>query len=124
MFRKTLIGLIAIVGLLVLPVSGQEYGVNYARNAYHITTNTTNTPVSQTARLATLVIQVSNAGTSWVLQVKTKEGTPKILYNWVTATGVGNFNVALDVGVLMTSGIDIVTSGTTPGVADVFIAYR
>lgn len=90
--------------------------------SYHLTTNTTNTPWPGTARVLSLIVTVTTAGTSWVITVKNKEGTPKVLYNATAA--VGTFVLALtdSGGVDMDGGVDIVTSGTTPGVADVFIS--
>lgn len=121
---KSIIAVAALFALSVGSVNSQEYGINWGRKAFHVTTNTTNNVVAVTARLQTLVIQVSGAGTAWVITVQNKEGTPKILYQYLTAQGVGTFTVPLPVGVLMTSGIDVITTGTTPGVADVFVTYR
>jgi len=89
--------------------------------AYHITSNTTNTVTSTTAYLTQLVICVTGAGTSWTIQVKNKEATAKVIYQATAA--VGTYVYSMGGLILMTSGIDIVTSGTTAGTADVFVTY-
>jgi len=89
--------------------------------AYHITSNTTNTVTSTTAYLTQLVVCVSGAGTSWTIKVQNKEATPKIVYSATAA--VGTYVYSMGGLTLMTNGIDIVTSGTTAGTADVFVTY-
>ena len=66
---------------------------------------------------------MSNAGSAWTITIRSKEATPKILY---TATAVvGSFTpVDVQVPIGVTSGIDIITAGTTPGVADIWITYQ
>jgi hypothetical protein len=89
--------------------------------AYRITSNTTNTVTSSDAYLTQLVVCVTGAGTSWTIKVQNKEATPKIVYSATAA--VGTYVYSMGGLTLMTSGIDIVTSGTTAGTADVFITY-
>jgi hypothetical protein len=89
----------------------------------HITTNTTTTPTSATAYIATLQITCTNAGTTETIVVRNKEGTPKVLYQSGTLA-VGNvITMSWDPAIVMTSGIDIVTAGTAPATVDVFITY-
>ena len=124
--KKLLLGLILIPLLgLAAPPTGTVGNRQFF--ATHITTNTTVTMTSKDTYIYSLVATSTNAGTSWVLQVRNKEGTPKVVY---TAAGAGgSVSVGKDVfdmsaGVLMLGGVDIVTTGTTPGVVDVFITYE
>ena len=88
----------------------------------HLTTNATTTVVSSTAYVNTVQVAVSTAGTAWVITIQSKEGTPKVLYKATAAVGSSTpVNAIIPIG--LTSGIDIVTSGTTPGVADIWITY-
>jgi len=92
------------------------------RTGVHQTTNTTWTPVSSTCNAYILYMNVSNAGTSWIITIKTKESTPRVLYS-TTAT-VGNTAILNNtLGLEMTNGIDVTFSGTA-GVADFFIVYK
>jgi hypothetical protein len=82
--------------------------------------------VAQTVTLYSIVINTSNAGTSWTLTVQDKQGTPAILVSALAlATSqnplVLNFGPT---GIKMTSGIDVITGGTTAGVADFWIDYK
>lgn len=102
--------------------AASEYGIQWSYASQHQTNNTTWTIASNTVRINTLFMSVSNAGTTWVITVKNKEGTAKQIYS-ATAT-VGNTTImALPVGVEMTGGIDVTFSGTA-GVADFFAVYR
>lgn len=114
---------IVISAFCVVSVPAQELGIpTWTRYAAHITTKTTTTPVAVTAVLHTVVINCSGAGTAWTITIQSKEDTPKILY--VATLTVGTTTISLPVGIKMTSGIDIVTGGTTAGVADVWMTYR
>jgi len=88
----------------------------------HVTTNATATPTSTTAYVYTVTVAVSNAGTAWVIKIQSKEGTPKILYQATAAVGTTT-PISAEVPIGLTSGIDIITTGTTPGVADIWITY-
>jgi photosystem II stability/assembly factor-like uncharacterized protein len=90
--------------------------------AAHITTSATTTVTSSTAYLNSIVITTTNAGTTWALRIQNKEGTPKVIYN-IAAVAVGTVTIPLQGALLMTSGIDIITTGATPGVVDVFLNY-
>jgi len=89
--------------------------------AYHITSNATTTVTSNDAYLTQLVVCVTTAGTSWTITVKNKEATPKIVYSATAAAGT--YVYAMGNLTIMKSGIDIITSGTTAGTADVFVTY-
>jgi hypothetical protein len=91
--------------------------------ASRITTNTTTTVTAATAYVTSIVIVVSGAGSAWTVKVQNKEGTPKILYPATTAVLGASTPVAVEHPILATSGIDIVTAGTTPGTVDVFVTY-
>jgi hypothetical protein len=88
----------------------------------HVTTNATATPTSSTAYVYTVTVAVSNAGSAWVITIKSKEATPKILYSATAAVGTTT-PISAQVPIGLTSGIDIVTTGTTPGTADIWITY-
>jgi hypothetical protein len=119
---QTLVGVIALAAFSVLPMSAQEYGVNYTRGTKHITTKTTTNVTTSSCVLYTLVINVSGAGTSWTISVQDKATTPQIVYAATVATGTTV--IALPIGIKMDSGIDIVTAGTTAGTMDVKYAFR
>lgn len=94
----------------------------FTRTGQHQTNNTTWTPVTGTCHATALFMNVSNAGTSWVITVQTKESTPRILYK-ATAT-VGNFTILnLINGIELTNGMDVTFAGTA-GVADFFFVYK
>ena len=102
-------------------VSTTKLAANYS--ASHITTKTTTTPTSSTAYVSAIAICVTDAGTTETLVIKNKEGTPKTIYTAGTAVAAGNTYISFPEPIIMTSGIDIVTGGTTAGVVDVFITY-
>lgn len=124
MKKLKLVGLTITAALIAWTISAQELGYTWNASSYHITTSTTRNIVG-ISRLAGLTLGVSDAGTSWQIQVKTMESTPKILATWVTANGVGTFvKLAVPNGITMPDGISIVSSGTTAGVADLFVTRR
>jgi len=87
-----------------------------------VTTNATTTVIGSTAYVYTVTVAVSGAGSAWVITIRSKEGTPKILYQATAALGTTT-PISAEVPIGLTSGIDIVTSGTTPGTADIWITY-
>jgi hypothetical protein len=89
----------------------------------HITTNTTTTVTSSTAYVESGQISVTGTPGTWTVTIRNKEGTPKILYQSAALSAVAMVPLYWDQPLVCTSGIDIVTSGTTPGVADVFLTY-
>ena len=113
--------------LLLLLVTGSafgasEYGIQWTYGNNHQTSNTTWTPYTGTVVCNAIWFNVSNAGTSWVITVKSKESTPSIL--WSGTAAVGNFSVlALPVGIKILNGIDVTFSGTA-GVADFWTTCR
>jgi len=102
-------------------VGGTQLAQNFS--ASHITTKTTTTVTSATAYVSSVAICVTNAGTTQTLVIQNKEGTPKVLYTAGAAIVVGNAYIWFPVPILMTSGIDIITGGTTAGTQDIFISY-
>ena len=124
MKKTLLITLIALFSLFTWLPAANEYsgGINWTRAQQHQTNNTTWTPVASTAIANTLIMNVSNAGTSWIITVKNKEGTAKTLWSGTAAVGTVTI-LALPVGIEMTNGIDVTFSGTA-GVADFFLVYR
>ncbi len=89
--------------------------------ASHITSKTTTTPVASTCYVSSIAISVTGAGSSQTLVIQNKEATPKVLYTAGAAIVVGNNYLNFAEPMLMTSGIDIVTAGTTAGTQDVFV---
>ncbi len=87
----------------------------------HITAKTTTTPVASTCYLSSLAVSVTSAGSSQTLVIRDKQATPSTLYTAGAAIVVGNTYISFSEPVIMTSGIDIVTGGTTAGTQDVFI---
>ena len=90
--------------------------------AYHVTTNTTNTPFSNDVLLLSLIVCATGAGTAWTITVKYKEATPKTIYSATIAVGTTNIALTDIGGAYMAGGVDIVTAGTTPGTLDVWVA--
>jgi hypothetical protein len=88
----------------------------------HLTTNATTTVIGSTAYVYTVTVAVTTAGTAWVIKIQSKEGTPKVLYTATAAVGTTT-PISAEVPIGLTSGIDIITSGTTPGAADIWITY-
>jgi len=108
---------------LASPAFSQEYGIHWTKGVAHITTKTTTHIVTSTVGLNTLIINVSNAGTTWTVSVQdVTPTTPRILYAGTVATGT--VVIELPVGIQMLNGIDIVTAGSTAGVMDVWYAYH
>ncbi len=93
--------------------------------ATRITSKATTTPTAATAYVSVITFACSAAGTAWTFVVQNKEATPKILVPSITLTvpTTGAVIMQFNEPVLMTSGIDIVTGGTTAGTVDVFITY-
>jgi hypothetical protein len=89
--------------------------------ASHITTKTTTTPVASTCYVSAIAISVTGAGSAQTLVIQNKEATPKVLYTAGAAIAVGNTYINFAEPMLMTSGVDIVTAGTTAGTQDVFV---
>jgi hypothetical protein len=119
-------GNVNVVNPITKPVPVTNVGLTGAASvvpyAAHITTSTTTTVTSSTAYLNAIVITTTNAGTTWALKIQNKEGTPKVIYN-IAAVAAGTVTIPLQGALIMTSGIDIITTGATPGVVDVFLNY-
>lgn len=126
---KNILRLVALCALaLAIPVSAQELGNGYTitKKQIHSTTKTTVTPVAQTVTLYEVVVNTSNAGTSWTLTVQDKQGTPAILVSALALATTQNpliLNFG-PTGIKMTGGIDFITGGTTAGVADFWVTYK
>ncbi len=104
----------------VATVGGTALKATTAYSA-HITTSATTTVVASTAYVYTVTVAVTNAGTGWTITIRSKEGTPKILYTATAALGTTT-PISAEVPIGLVSGIDIVTAGTA-GVADIWITY-
>ncbi len=126
MKKFRLIGYALVMAITVIVVHAQDMGVGqWTRSAYHLTAKGTYTATfTNPSVLNSFDVNISNAGTSWVLVLKDRQATPLTLWRWVTADGVGNFHIALPIGIKMANGIAIESSGTTAGVADVALTHR
>ena len=110
------------LALIALLTASAWAGDGWTRAGNHQTTNTTWTPVSATCNATSLFMNVSNAGTSWIITVKTKESTPRVL--WSGTATVGNVTILnVNVPIEITNGMDVTFSGTA-GVADFFFVFK
>ena len=93
----------------------------------HVTTNTTTTfptPTPVTIRLRQIVVNVTGTPSAWVVKLQDKGATPKVIFSQTfNAATTAPVVVNLGDGVTMSGGVDIITSGTTPGILDVFLNY-
>jgi hypothetical protein len=89
----------------------------------HITSSATTAVTAVDALLHSVNVTTTTAGTTWVIKVQDKSGTPLVAYtNSSTGVAVGTDSKSFPQGLQMNGGIDIVTAGTA-GVLDVFLAY-
>jgi len=117
--KKLFLSFLLTISLACVTLAG---GDGWSRAGTHQTNNTTWTPVSSTCNSPVIFMNVSNAGTSWIITVQTKESTPRILYKATAA--VGNFQILNTVvPIELTNGVDFTFSGTA-GVADFFFVYK
>jgi hypothetical protein len=105
----------------VATVGGAALKATIAYSA-RVTTNATTTVIGSTAYVYTVTVSVSGAGSAWTITIRSKEATPKILYTATAAVGTTT-PISAEVPIGLNSGIDIVTAGTTPGTADIWITY-
>ncbi len=101
-------------------------GLSPIYSTSHITAKTTTTPTSATAYVSSIAIACSGAGTAWTMVIRDKSGTPLILIPSFTLTiPTTGLPIILNFTepIIMASGIDIITAGTTAGTVDVFITY-
>jgi hypothetical protein len=93
-------------------------------NKNRITTNTTTTPIASTVRLRQITINVTGTPSAWVITIQDKAGTPFVVFSQTfNAATTAPIVVNLGDGITMTNGIDIISSGTTPGVANVALNW-
>ena len=124
---KKLTLIIALFAASVALVSAQEYGVQWTRQVYHVTTAKTTHVTTSTSVLHTLLINVTGSPTSETITIQTAESTPKIIYKSAALSSPITLPVVipLSIGIVCNSGIDIVTGGTiNTGIADVWLSYR
>jgi hypothetical protein len=117
---------VAVVPQNVVGVSGA--GGLSTSAPFHITTNATNTilpPGTATAiRVKQIVLNISGTPSAWVVKIQTKAATPMVLYtNTFNAATTVTIQVGFGDGVVAQGGVDIITSGTTPGIADLWVSY-
>jgi hypothetical protein len=123
-FRLIGYALVLAIGVIVVRAQDMDVG-SWTRFAYHIAANGVYKPTISTCDINTMNVNISDAGTAWVLTVETIQNEPRVLWQWHTADAVGNFSqIKLPIGILMTGGIQVVTSGTTAGIADIEITGR
>ena len=109
-----------------IPVVTIPSGIGGAAAKYsasHITTNTTTTVTSSTAYVTSIAVSVSAVGTTEVLKIQDKSGTPKVIYQQGSPLVAGTVTPINGGPLIMTGGIDIVTSGGGPATLDVWITY-
>ena len=119
---KRIIVIPLLIAFLIVHVGSLLGADGNTRTGTHQTTNTTWTPVASTCNTYVLIMNVSAIGTSWIITVKTKESTPRILWTGTAALGTV-YILTSPTGIEMTSGIDVTFSGTA-GVADFFLVYK
>jgi|SRR5215471_6492277 len=90
-------------------------------NQHQAASNTPWNPVTSTCVINTLVMNVSNAGSSWVITAKSGDGT-LILYSATVTVGTTTI-LALPVGISLPGGLSVTFSGSA-GTADFFAVYR
>jgi hypothetical protein len=107
---------------------GEFGGLKNTVKQYHVTANTTINVATQTARLYGLVVNSTNAGTTWTITVAGvsagNQGTIPIAIGPVTIT-LGNPAIPAipQPGINLNGGINVTFTGT-PGVADIWVEYR
>jgi len=90
-----------------------------------ITTNTTTAVPSPqvTIRVRQIVINVTGSPSAWQIQIKSHTTGFIIFQQTFNAATTAPITIPLGDGVTMVGGVDIVTSGTTPGTAYVALNY-
>jgi hypothetical protein len=88
-----------------------------------ITTNTTVNVTTTTTRLRQILINITGAPSAWVVKIQNAGGTFIIFQQTFNAATTAPIVLNLGDGVTMVGGIQIVTSGTTPGTAYVALNY-
>ena len=91
-----------------------------------ITSNTTTNVITSSCVIMQIVIACKTAGTAWTLQIQDETVPPFVLVPAFTLTVPtnGQPNVILKFNELplpMDTGIDIITTGTTPGEVSVWM---
>jgi|SRR5215472_1620840 len=85
-----------------------------------ISANGTVTPLPFPAFLSMIMVSVTSAGSAWTLQITDTSGNAIYVANPVA---VGNFYQLLPGVTYMSGQVNIVTSGTTAGVAYVWLGW-
>lgn len=94
-------------------------------NGFRITTNTTTTPISADAYLSSIAITSEVAGTTSKITVQSKNATPRILIDGLVTTAINTTPTVINfqTPILMSGGIDIVTSGAVAATVNVWLNY-
>jgi len=102
--------------------AAQEMGISWVRSTQHqAASNTAWSPVTGTCVINTLVMNVSNAGSSWIITIKSGDGTMTL---WSGTAALGTTTIlSLPVGITLPGGLTVTFSGTA-GVADFYATYR
>jgi hypothetical protein len=106
-----------------------QEGRKLCQEIYHITTNGTVTVVDHSVFATWALISVSSAGNNSKIGIRNRETPPKFVVPMTTMVDPGadvsgaTFNPNPPRYIWMEGGIEIVTTGTTPGVVDVWINY-
>ena len=107
---------------------GEFGGLKNTVKQYHVTGNTTINVATQTARLYGLVINATNAGTTWTVTAQGvsagSQGTVPIAIGPITIA-LGNVTVPAipQPGINLNGGINLTFTGTA-GAADIWVQYR
>jgi hypothetical protein len=122
---KRLTWIVVALVVALWPVRAENWAERKAPfySSTHITSSGTTSITSTTSYISSIVVTVTNAGTTWTVQIANKESTAKVVWASAgTAVTVGTTFMDCDVPVISTGGIVITTAGTA-GVMDVFITY-
>jgi hypothetical protein len=93
--------------------------------ANHLTGNGTTTLTALTGYVSSVVITTDAAGTGSSITIQDKSATPKKLVNAAVTTAISTTPTVLSLpqGALMSSGIDIVTTGAVAATVDIWVDY-
>jgi hypothetical protein len=97
---------------------------------FRITTNTTTEVTASSGQLIWLRLVVTGSPSAWVITVQNKETPAKIFYVSDSLSAPATIQVEFPLRndrtdpVPMTGGIDIVPSGTTPGVLNAWVEWK
>jgi hypothetical protein len=89
-----------------------------------ITIKGTTTVIDTSCQLNQICIAVENAGTAWTMKIQDKATIPFVIvptFTMIVPADPGPIIIPFDWPLYMDGGIDIITAGTTAGVAYVWM---